>query len=98
MLRVTHDERSSNHFLTLTCVHVCLTLSLAGWTKRIIGIPKAESDAVLAFLYAQIAENYDFQVRYKWETNDVAIWDNRVTLSSSVSSSPSSPFLLPFVW
>lgn len=66
-------------------MHVCLTLLRTGWTLRIIGVPKAESDAILAFLYAQMAENYEFQVRYKWEPNDVAIWDNRVSLSPLVS-------------
>lgn len=50
-----------------------------GFTRRIIGIPKAESDAVLAFLFRQITENLDFQVRFRWEKNSVAIWDNRVT-------------------
>ncbi|KAI9509817.1 hypothetical protein F5148DRAFT_1275078 [Russula earlei] len=49
-----------------------------GFTRRIVGVPKAESDAILAFLFAQISQNYSFQVRFKWEPNDVAIWDNRV--------------------
>ena len=50
-----------------------------GFTRRIVGVPKAESDVVLAFLFAQIAENHDFHVRYKWDPNDIAIWDNRVS-------------------
>ncbi|KAB5592032.1 alpha-ketoglutarate-dependent sulfonate dioxygenase [Ceratobasidium theobromae] len=50
----------------------------AGFTRRIVGIPKAESDAILRFLFRQIAENPDFQVRWHWKTNDVAIFDNRV--------------------
>ncbi|KAH9052903.1 alpha-ketoglutarate-dependent sulfonate dioxygenase [Lactarius deliciosus] len=49
-----------------------------GFTRRIVGVPKAESDVILAFLFAQIAENHDFHARFKWDTNDVAIWDNRV--------------------
>ena len=49
-----------------------------GYTQRIVGIPKAESDAILAFLFSQIAQNHTFHVRYRWEVNDVAIWDNRV--------------------
>jgi len=49
-----------------------------GFTRQIVGVPKAESDAILAFLFAQIAQNHTFHVRYKWEPNDVAIWDNRV--------------------
>ncbi|KAH9998848.1 alpha-ketoglutarate-dependent sulfonate dioxygenase [Russula compacta] len=54
-----------------------------GFTRRIVGVPKAESDAILAFLFAQISQNYDFQVRFKWEPNDVAIWDNRVVTHSA---------------
>lgn len=51
---------------------------ILGFTRRIIGVPKPESDSILQFLFRQISENPDFQVRFKWETNDVAIWDNRV--------------------
>ncbi|KAG8681673.1 hypothetical protein FRC09_017322, partial [Ceratobasidium sp. 395] len=50
----------------------------AGFTRRIIGVPKAESDAILKFLFRQIAENPDFQVRWHWETDDVCIFDNRI--------------------
>jgi sulfonate dioxygenase len=32
-----------------------------GFTRRIVGLPKAESDTVLQFLFRQIAENVDFQ-------------------------------------
>lgn len=57
--------------------HLYLTL---GFTRRIVGVPKAESDAVLTFLFRQISENPDHQVRFKWEPNSVAIWDNRVRI------------------
>ncbi|CAE6492723.1 unnamed protein product [Rhizoctonia solani] len=50
----------------------------AGFTRRIIGVPKAESDAILSFLFHQIAENPDFQVRWHWEDNDVVLFDNRI--------------------
>ncbi|KDQ53178.1 hypothetical protein JAAARDRAFT_39545 [Jaapia argillacea MUCL 33604] len=49
-----------------------------GFTRRIVGVPKAESDTILNFLFHQIGENPDFQVRFKWEPNSIAIWDNRV--------------------
>ena len=32
----------------------------------------------MGFLFAQINQNHQFQVRFKWEPNDIAIWDNRV--------------------
>ncbi|KAJ2921624.1 hypothetical protein H1R20_g15471, partial [Candolleomyces eurysporus] len=54
-----------------------------GFTRRIVGVPKAESDAILTFLFRQISDNPDFQVRFKWQTNSVAIWDNRVATHSA---------------
>ena len=62
-----------------------------GFTRCILGVPKAESDAMLAFLFAQIIQNHDFQVRFKWQLNDVAIWDNRVSVSLSPLFSPPVP-------
>ena len=56
----------------------------AGFTRYIVGVPKAESDAILGFLFAQINQNHQFQVRFKWEPNDVAIWDNRVRITSRI--------------
>ncbi|GBE89165.1 Putative alpha-ketoglutarate-dependent sulfonate [Sparassis crispa] len=48
-----------------------------GFTKRIVELTPEESDNVLEYLFRHIAENHDFQVRYRWQQNDVAIWDNR---------------------
>ena len=50
-----------------------------GFTRRIVGVPKGESDAILSFLFHQLSENPDFQVRFKWTPNAIAIWDNRVS-------------------
>ncbi|MCG7390398.1 taurine dioxygenase [Pantoea sp. ACRSB] len=49
-----------------------------GFTTRIVELSEKESDAVLALLYAH-ATKPEFQVRWRWRPNDVAIWDNRVT-------------------
>lgn len=54
-----------------------------GFTRRIVGVPKAESDSILKFLFEQIAHNVDFQVRFKWNPNDIAFWDNRVVTHSA---------------
>ncbi|KAI0028221.1 alpha-ketoglutarate-dependent sulfonate dioxygenase [Vararia minispora EC-137] len=54
-----------------------------GFTRRIVGVPKAESDAILSFLFHQIAENVDAQVRLKWRPGTVAFWDNRVVTHSA---------------
>ncbi len=49
-----------------------------GFTRRILGIPRDESDAILAYLYS-LAENPLFQCRFRWTENAVAFWDNRCT-------------------
>ncbi|EIW80249.1 alpha-ketoglutarate-dependent sulfonate dioxygenase [Coniophora puteana RWD-64-598 SS2] len=54
-----------------------------GFTRRIIGVPKAESDAVLQILFNTIANNVDHQVRFKWEENSIAFWDNRIVTHSA---------------
>ena len=59
-----------------------LTLDVSqGFTRRIVGVPKAESDAILTFLFSQISENPDHQVRFRWGVNSIAFWDNRVSQS-----------------
>ncbi|KXN91354.1 Putative alpha-ketoglutarate-dependent sulfonate dioxygenase [Leucoagaricus sp. SymC.cos] len=50
-----------------------------GFTKRINELTPDESDQVIDYLTRQFADNHDLQVRYRWQPNDVAIWDNRVT-------------------
>jgi taurine dioxygenase len=46
------------------------------FTTRINGLTKAESDALLAFLFRHI-ETPEFSCRFRWEPNSVAFWDNR---------------------
>ncbi len=46
------------------------------FTTRIEGLAAAESKALLAFLCTHM-EQPRFQVRFKWEVNDIAFWDNR---------------------
>ncbi|KAL0568960.1 hypothetical protein V5O48_013014 [Marasmius crinis-equi] len=48
-----------------------------GFTTRIVELSTEESEDVLNYLARHISENHDLQVRYRWGTNDVAIWDNR---------------------
>ena len=49
-----------------------------GFTTRIVDLSHKESDALLKFLFAHITKP-EFQVRWRWQENDLAIWDNRVT-------------------
>lgn len=55
----------------------CLFVS-DGFTTRINELEPAESDALLKFLFAH-ATRPEFTVRWRWQENDVAFWDNRVT-------------------
>ena len=49
------------------------------FTRRIVGLKKEESDAILNLLYDHIDRSGDNQTRLKWEPYTVAVWDNRVT-------------------
>lgn len=54
------------------------------YTNRIEGLPRQESDALLAALFAA-AESPDRQVRLSWNAGDTAIWDNRSTQHYAVA-------------
>ena len=47
-----------------------------GFTKRLVGVPRDESAAILDYLYDH-AENPLFQCRFRWQPNSIAFWDNR---------------------
>lgn len=46
------------------------------FTQQIVGLEKAESDALLSYLYAQAAIP-EYQCRFRWRKNSIAFWDNR---------------------
>ena len=48
----------------------------AGFTRRIEGLTVNESRGLLDFLFEHI-KNPNFQCRYQWQANSVAMWDNR---------------------
>jgi alpha-ketoglutarate-dependent taurine dioxygenase len=50
-----------------------------GFTRRINGVTRDESDLLLPYLWNLVTQNHDAQVRFKWNKNDMAIWDNRST-------------------
>ncbi|KAI1179165.1 hypothetical protein F4777DRAFT_586185 [Nemania sp. FL0916] len=56
-----------------------------GFTKRIIGLKREESDAILKLLFQHISQSQDLQVRVKWDDQTVALWDNRVTAHTAIS-------------
>lgn len=53
------------------------------FTTRINELSQDESDALLHFLFEH-CEGIDFQIRFRWEKNDVAFWDNRCTMHRAV--------------
>ncbi|MDC1018763.1 TauD/TfdA family dioxygenase [Pseudomonadales bacterium] len=55
----------------------CLFVN-SGFTKRIKGVTKAESDALLRLLFEHV-KNPNFHCRLQWRPNTIAIWDNRCT-------------------
>lgn len=54
------------------------------FTESVNGLSKAESDALLNFLYGVI-EKPEFCVRLKWEPGTIAVWDNRCTSHYAVA-------------
>lgn len=48
------------------------------FTTHIEGLPRAESEAVLAFLYQHIT-TAEYTCRFQWRPHSIAIWDNRST-------------------
>ncbi len=56
-----------------------------GFTKRIVELTVPESDNLLDFLFDHISANHDIQVRFRWEKNSLAIWDNRSTFHAATA-------------
>ncbi|MBV8976485.1 MAG: taurine dioxygenase [Alphaproteobacteria bacterium] len=55
-----------------------------GFTARIKGLRRNESEALLAMLFAHV-QKPEFQVRWRWKKNAVAFWDNRITQHYAVN-------------
>lgn len=49
-----------------------------GFTTRINDLEPAESEAILKLLFSH-ATRPEFTIRWRWQENDVAFWDNRAT-------------------
>ena len=60
------------------------------FTSHIVELARAESDALLAFLY-QHATSQEHLVRWHWHVGDVAFWDNRATMHYTVRDYGAAP-------
>jgi len=52
-----------------------------GFVTKIVGIPKVESDMIISYLNEVVATTQEMHVRFQWGKDDVAFWDNRITVS-----------------
>jgi len=48
----------------------------SGFTTRLLGVPKPESDAMLNLLFEHV-KTPEFHCRFRWRENSIAFWDNR---------------------
>ncbi len=51
---------------------------------QIVGMTRPESDALLGFLTRHAADP-NFQVRWRWRADDLAVWDERCTNHRALS-------------
>jgi taurine dioxygenase len=54
------------------------------FTRNIVNVSQGASDHILKFLF-QLLARPEFQVRFHWQNNSVAIWDNRITQHYAVN-------------
>ena len=53
------------------------------FTTGIEGMNQYESSSILEFLFNH-CEHVNFQIRYRWNKNDMAFWDNRCTMHRAI--------------
>lgn len=63
------------------------------FSRRIVGLKREESDALLEFLYRHIEGGLERQVRVRWgkAPGTVVLWDNRTTTHSAVIDFDNTP-------
>lgn len=49
-----------------------------GFVTAITGVPKVESDMIISYLNEVVATTQELHVRFQWNKDDVAFWDNRI--------------------
>ena len=67
-----------------------------GFVTKIVGVPKTESDHIIALLTDIVATSPENHARFQWQAGDVAFWDNRVTVCPPTPSPCSALSCFPF--
>jgi len=55
-----------------------------GYTTRLLGVERKESEAVLNYLFDHL-RTPEFQIRHLWRKGDLVVWDNRITQHYAVA-------------
>jgi taurine dioxygenase len=55
-----------------------------GYTTKLLGVDRKESDAVLNYLF-DLLRTPEFQIRHHWRRGDLVVWDNRITQHYAVA-------------
>jgi taurine dioxygenase len=55
-----------------------------GFTNHIVGLSASDSNNILNYLF-NFMNKPEYQIRFKWTPNTVAMWDNRCTMHYAVS-------------
>ena len=55
-----------------------------GFTNHILGLNASDSNNLLSYLF-NFMNKPEFQIRFKWTSNTIAMWDNRCTMHYALS-------------
>lgn len=55
-----------------------------GMSAAIVGLPEAESDAILEYLFAHCVQD-EYVFTFQWSPGDVVVWDNRCTMHKATT-------------
>ena len=81
-----YDEYVNTHPIVRTHPETGKKILFVNWTytKKIIGLDKEESDAILNKIFEHQAR-LEFTCRFTWTENAVAIWDNRSVIHFAIA-------------